>query len=95
MKPRPGEDVVVHVQEGPKMPYLTGPEYQILDNKGFRGGKGDPVEPKEYTASHYAIEPALEEVTKPIGEWNQSRILVQDNHVTYFLNGVKTAEILH
>ena len=43
-------------KEGPKMPYLTGPEYQLLDKEGFRGGDGNPVPPNEYPASHYAKE---------------------------------------
>ena len=82
--------VMFHVGEGPKQPYLTGPEYQVLDNLGFRSAKGLPVGPAEHSASHYAIEPAVSDETKPIGEWNSGRILVQGNHVEYWLNGVKT-----
>lgn len=84
--------VMFHVGEGPKEPYLTGPEYQVLDNLGFRSGKGLPVGPTEHSASHYGIEPAVSDVTKRIGEWNEGRIQVQGNQVTYWLNGVKTAE---
>lgn len=83
--------VMFHVGEGPKQPYLTGPEYQVLDNFGFRSGKGEPVGPKEHSGSNYAIEPAVSDETKPIGEWNEGRIVVQGNHVEYWLNGVKTA----
>lgn len=84
--------VMFHVAEGPAKPYLTGPEYQIIDNLGFRNGKGEPVTPPNYTGAHYAVEPAFEDATKPIGEWNTGRILVNGNHVEYWLNGVKTAE---
>jgi len=84
--------VMFHVGEGPKQPYLTGPEYQVLDNFGFRSGKGEPVGPVEHSGSHYAIEAAVKDMTKPIGEWNQGRIMVKGNHVEYWLNGVKTAE---
>ena len=84
--------VMFHVGEGPKQPYLTGPEYLVLDNFGFRSGKGEPVGPKEHTASNYAIEAAASDETKPIGEWNESSIVVQGNHVEYWLNGVKTME---
>ncbi len=88
--------VMFHVGEGPKQPYLTGPEYQVLDNFGFRSGKGLPVGPKEHTASHYSIEPAVSDETKPIGEWNASRIVVDGDHVEYWLNEVKTAEyVMH
>ena len=84
--------VMFHVGEGPKQPYLTGPEYQVLDNFGFRSGKGLPVGPVEHSASNYAIEPAVSDETKPIGEWNSGQIVVQGDHVEYWLNGVKTAE---
>jgi len=83
--------VMFRVGEGPKHPYLTGPEYQILDNAGFRNNKGEPVGINEQSASHYAIEPAVSDETRPVGEWNEGRILVQGNRVEYWLNGVKTA----
>tara|TARA_R110002096_G_scaffold102753_8_gene226910 strand:- start:3080 stop:3808 length:729 start_codon:yes stop_codon:yes gene_type:complete len=84
--------VMFHVGEGPKEPYLTGPEYQVLDNAGFRTGKGEPVGPAEQSASHYSIEPAASDETKPVGEWNKGRLVVQGDHVEYWLNGVKTTE---
>ena len=84
--------VMFHVGEGPKQPYLTGPEYQVLDNFGFRSGKGLSVGPMEHSASNYSIEPAVSDETKPIGEWNSGQIVVKGNHVEYWLNGVKTAE---
>ena len=83
--------VMFNVGEGPKQPYLTGPEYQVLDNKGFRSGKGLSVGPAEHTASHYGIEPAVSDETKAIGEWNESRIVLLGNNVEYWLNGVMTA----
>lgn len=82
--------VMFNVGEGPKQPYLTGPEYQVLDNKGFRDGKGNPVGPAEHTASHYGIEPAVSDETNPVGDWNESRIVLQGNNVEYWLNGVMT-----
>lgn len=84
--------VLFRVGEGPNHPYLTGPEYQVLDNEGFRSKKGEPVSTAEQTASHYAIEPAASDETKPIGEWNEGRILARGNTVEYWLNAVKTTE---
>ena len=64
----------------------------MLDNAGFRNNKGEPVGPNEQSASHYAIEAAASDETKPIGEWNEGGIVVKGNHVEYWLNGVKTTE---
>ncbi|MDB4384801.1 DUF1080 domain-containing protein [Opitutaceae bacterium] len=83
--------VMFNIGEGPKQPYLTGPEYQVLDDKGFRSGKGLPVGPSEYSGSHYAIEPPLTDATNPIGEWNAGRIVVRGNHVEYWINDQMTA----
>ncbi len=96
VEPGTNSGVMFHVGEGPPKPHLTGPEYQILDNVGFRNGKGLPVTPKEYAGSHYAVEAATSDETKPVGEWNSSQIRVEGNHVEYWLNGVKTAEyVMH
>jgi hypothetical protein len=45
------------------------------------------------TASLYdIIEPSAERKVKPVGEWNESRIVVKGDHVEQWLNGVKTVE---
>ncbi len=66
-----------------------GFEYQLLDDAhhpdGIRGGT------LHQTAGLYdLIEPAPERKVNPVGEWNQSRLLVDGKHVEQWLNGVKT-----
>ena len=68
-----------------------GFEYQLIDDEkhpdGTRGGRS------HQTAALYdLIEPAAERKVKPVGEWNQSRLVVQGAHVEHWLNGVKTVE---
>ncbi len=68
-----------------------GFEYQLIDDEkhpdGIRGGK------LHQTAALYdLIEPSAERKVKPVGEWNESRLLVQGVHVEQWLNGVKTVE---
>ena len=68
-----------------------GFEYQLIDDEnhpdGKRGGRS------HQTAALYdLIEPAAERKVKPVGEWNQSRLLVQGAHVEQWLNGVKIVE---
>ena len=67
----------------------VGFEYQMIDDEkhpdGIRGGK------LHQTAALYdLIEPSAERRVKPVGEWNESRVLVQGNHVEQWINGVKS-----
>ena len=68
-----------------------GFEYQLIDDEkhpdGIRGGK------LHQTAALYdLIEPSAERRVKPVGEWNESRLVVKGDHVEHWLNGVKTVE---
>jgi len=64
---------------------LNGPEYQILDNIGHSDGQ----QPVTSAASAYAIYAPSRDVTRPVGQWNSGRIVVEGNHVEHWLNGVE------
>jgi hypothetical protein len=65
-----------------------GHEYQMIDDRD-----GHDYGPKHSTASFYdVLPPAEDKPLKPPGEWNQSRVLVQGNHVEHWLNGKKVLE---
>jgi hypothetical protein len=68
--------------------YETGPEFQILDNAGHKDGQ-DPI---TAAGSNYAMHPAVRDVTRPVGEWNEVRLMVHGAHVEHWLNGVKLLE---
>lgn len=84
--------VLYHVVENPKfkVPYVTGPEYQLIDDHGFP----EPLEEWQRTASDYAMHTpdysAIE--IKPAGEWNTSKIIFDNGHVEHWLNGEKVVE---
>jgi len=62
-------------------------EYQLLDDIVHPDGK---IGPHRQTASFYdVLPPAKDKPLRPVGEWNQSRVLVQGNHVEHWLNGKK------
>lgn len=67
-----------------------GHEYQMIDDEGHPDGK---LGAKRQTASFYdVLPPAAAKTLKKPGEWNQSRVLVQGNHVEHWLNGAKVLE---
>jgi hypothetical protein len=66
-----------------------GHEYQIIDDAKHPDAK---VSPERQTASFYDVKSATARPTKPVGEWNTSRVLVSGNHVEHWLNGTKVLE---
>ncbi|MBY5957273.1 DUF1080 domain-containing protein [Membranicola marinus] len=84
--------VLYHVMErdGYKVPYVTGPEYQVLDDVGFPA----ELEDWQLTGADYAMhvaDPDKKEL-KPVGEWNSSKIVFDNGHVEHWLNGKKIVE---
>ena len=69
-------------------PWHTGPEYQILDNGHHPDGKNAITS----AGSNYAVNEPVKDVTRPVGQWNEGRIIVKGNHVEHWLNGVKVVE---
>lgn len=72
----------------PPFTYSSGPEFQILHNAGHRDGKN----PLTSAGSNYAVNPPIRDVTKPVGEWNDARIIADGNHIEHWMNGVKLLE---
>ena len=64
--------------------WTAAPEYQIIDDRGYPS----PLKPTQKTAANYDLDPPSRDATKPAGEWNTTRILVNGSHVEHWLNGV-------
>jgi hypothetical protein len=77
--------VYYHVIEAGDHGYESGPEYQLLDN-----AHGEP--PLQRAGSLFGLYAPSQDVTKPVGEFNHSRLVVDHDHVQHWLNGVKVAE---
>lgn len=67
----------------------TGHEYQIADDGGDPGAIKFPVERTGALYNQIAPQGA---VPKPLGEFNQSAIIVRGRHREHWLNGVKVVE---
>src|SRR5437870_13242316 len=51
------------------------------------------IGPHRATGSFYDVLPASDDKPLiPVGEWNQSRVLIQGNHVEHWLTGKKVLE---
>ena len=80
----------VPLYAGDKGKDYLGHEYQMLDDEGHPDGKrgGNHV-----TGSFYDILPPNDtKAVRPVGQFNESRILVRGDHVEHWLNGKKVVE---
>lgn len=76
-------------EQQPKTPgSAKGLEYQILDDAKHPDAKLG-IDGNRTLASLYDILPAKDRKVRPIGEWNQARIVVRGKQVEHWLNGVK------
>jgi hypothetical protein len=73
-----------------KVPYVTGPEFQLIDDVGFP----EKLEDWQKSCADYAMHVADPARTRlnPAGDWNTSKIVFDNGHVEHWLNGEKTVE---
>ncbi len=95
--PKGNSGVIYKVIEDPKnATYYTGPEYQVIDDEGYPpfndNGKMVSINSKQKTGACYDMYEPMAKVAKPAGEWNKGRIVVKDNHIEHWLNGVKVVD---
>lgn len=83
--PGANSGIMYRVSEDQGAAYLTGPEYQVLDNDRHPDGRSKLTS----AASCYALYAPEKVATKPVGEWNHGKIVVNGNHVEHWLNGEK------
>ena len=80
--------VIYRIATTEEYPWQTGAEYQVLHNGGHADGKN----PITSAGSNFAVIAPSKDVTKPVGEWNESRLIARGKHVEHWLNGVKVVE---
>jgi len=80
--------LIYRIEEGKWASYESGPEYQLIDDKGYK----DKLEMSQLSGACYDMYSPTSDVAKPAGQFNTSRIVAKGNHVEHYLNGVKVAE---
>jgi len=89
ISPQGNSGVMFRVNEKYDEPYASGPEYQVIDDKGYPGDLKDV----QHTAANYDMQIAdANKPLNPAGEWNTGRIVANGKHVEHWLNGTKVLE---
>jgi hypothetical protein len=74
----------------PGQDYVVGFEFQLVDNEknpdAFRGGA------IHQAGALYDVQAPTRDATKPIGEFNHSRLVVRGDHVEHWMNGEKVVD---
>ena len=92
VSPGGNSGILYHVVEKPEYShdYVTGPEYQVLDDKGWTG---DSLTAAQLAGSNYDMFAAkADKKINPAGEWNTAKIVYDNGHVEHWLNGEKVVE---
>lgn len=80
--------VIYRIGETEQYPWQTGAEYQVLHNQGHSDGKL----PITSAGSAFAVKEPVKDATRPLGQWNQARIIAKGAHIEHWMNGVKVVE---
>jgi hypothetical protein len=68
-------------------PAYVGMEIQLIDDANWKG-----LQPWQQTGSIYNVVPAAKIANRPIGQWNQMRIVAKGPHIVVELNGSKLVD---
>jgi hypothetical protein len=80
--------VVWRVIETSGASYETGPEYQLIDDEGYP----EKLEEWQKSGSDYGMHPPMVLASKPAGEYNHTKLIVNGAHVQHWLNARKVAD---
>ncbi|MCA9243751.1 MAG: DUF1080 domain-containing protein [Phycisphaerales bacterium] len=80
--------VFFNVDEKSNYVWETGPEMQILDNIEHHDGHNTMTS----AGANYALDAPTRDVTRPVGLFNEAKLVVHGNHVEHWLNGEKIVD---
>lgn len=91
-KATPGANsgVIYRVSETGDYPWMTGPEFQVLDDSAHQL---PPDAPHAAGALYDLAAPSGAKALKPAGEFNSGRIRVEDGRLRHWINGQKVVDV--
>ncbi len=78
--------VFFRVDESRPRPWQSGHEMQILDNE-FSAKRGNP---KTRAGACYGLFATSKKPARPVGEWNEAKIVARGPSIEFWLNGEQT-----
>lgn len=88
ISPKMNSGIIYMVTEDNGVSYESGPEYQLIDDIGYPGKLSD----KQLSGSNYDMHAPLAKVSKPSGQYNHTKIVINKGHVEHWLNGSKVVD---
>jgi hypothetical protein len=86
--PQHNSGIIYRCTEENGATFESGPEYQLIDDKGYPGKLSD----KQLSGANYDMHAPAKQVARPAGEYNTTKIVVNKSRVEHWLNGVKVVE---
>ncbi|HMF72022.1 MAG TPA: DUF1080 domain-containing protein [Flavitalea sp.] len=80
--------IVYRCNEEKESSYLSGNEYQLIDDKGYK----DKLEDWQKSGADYNMHPPSKLTANEAGQYNTTKIVVKGAHVEHWLNGEKVAD---
>ena len=83
---RANSGVMWHVTEDQPATYMSGPEFQVLDDDGAKPA------PRHGVGALYDLVAPQDAPVRPAGAWNDARILVHEGRIRFWLNGTQVVD---
>ena len=83
----PGANSGIFYRSDKDNPVNGGFEIQLMDNEGFQKKSGRVLPARKLNASFYDGVAPKGDYSKPVGQWNHSRLVCKGPEVAFHLNG--------
>jgi len=88
LPPDGNSGIFFRVTEDDDVMWHVAPEFQLIDNAYSK----EHLKPVQLAGANYDLHPPSRDVTRPIGSWNEARLIVRGAHVEHWLNGLKVVD---